>query len=77
MADRTYEPFTRDRLPVGGRTQFDQYGKNAHGEFSLQTGEFIPWADDAKHDSTGYCEDHMMWPSQASRKGDSGKGHKY
>lgn len=77
MADRTFEPFTRDRLPAGRGTQFDMYGKNKHGEFSLQTGEFIPWADDSKHDSMGYCEDHMMWPTQACGGKDKSKSHRY
>jgi hypothetical protein len=76
MADRTYEPFSVDRLPSHRNTELDMWGKNKHGEFSLQTGEFIPWSDDNKHDDMGYCEDHMMWPSQASGKLDKSKGHK-
>ena len=76
MAERTYEPYTVDRLQMGRNSGFDQWGKNAHGEFSFQSGEFIPWSDDNKHDEGGYCEDHMMWPSQASGKLDKGKGHK-
>lgn len=66
---RTLEPFKVGHMEPAycKKRQFDQWGENAHGEFNLQTGDFIPWSDDTQHDMGAFGEDHMMWPSQAKR----------